>query len=91
MTYVVTEPCVGCKHADCVEVCPTDCFHEGEEMLFINPRGCIDCGACIPACPENAIFEDKNVPDKWKKYIVFNAQKVFDLPVLTEKEDCSPI
>lgn len=55
MTYVVTEKCVKCKYTDCVEVCPVDCFYEGENMLVINPEECIDCGVCEPECPIDAI------------------------------------
>jgi ferredoxin len=51
MTYVVTEACIKCKYMDCVEVCPVDCFYEGENMLVINPDECIDCGVCEPECP----------------------------------------
>lgn len=55
MTYVVTENCIKCKYTDCVEVCPVDCFYEGENMLVINPEECIDCGVCEPECPIGAI------------------------------------
>ncbi|MDF2965943.1 MAG: fdxA [Rickettsiaceae bacterium] len=55
MTYVVTEKCIKCKYTDCVEVCPVDCFYEGENMLIINPDECIDCGVCVPECPIDAI------------------------------------
>ena len=55
MTYVVTEACVKCKYTDCVEVCPVDCFYEGNNMLMINPDECIDCGVCEPECPVEAI------------------------------------
>ena len=58
MTYVVTEACIECKHTDCVEVCPVDCFHEGENMLVINPDECIDCGVCEPERPPEAILPD---------------------------------
>ena len=58
MTYVVTEACIKCKYMDCVEVCPVDCFYEGENMLVINPDECIDCGVCEPECPPNAILPD---------------------------------
>jgi ferredoxin len=51
MTYVVTEACIKCKYMDCVEVCPVDCFYEGENMLVIDPEVCIDCGVCEPECP----------------------------------------
>ena len=62
MTYVVNDKCVMCKHTDCVEVCPVDCFYEGENMLVINPDECIDCGVCEPECPEDAIKSDQD-PD----------------------------
>ena len=55
MTHVVTEPCFGCKYTDCVDVCPVDCFHEGEQMLYINPEECIDCQQCVAVCPVEAI------------------------------------
>ena len=58
MPYVVTEPCIKCKYTDCVDVCPVDCFTEGENFLAINPDECIDCGACVPECPTEAIFEE---------------------------------
>jgi ferredoxin len=58
MPYVITEDCIACKHMDCVEVCPVDCFYEGENMLVINPDECIDCGVCEPECPADAIVSD---------------------------------
>ena len=58
MTYVVTEACIKCKYMDCVEVCPVDCFYEGENMLVIHPDECIDCGVCEPECPAEAIMPD---------------------------------
>ena len=66
MTYVVTENCIKCKFMDCVEVCPVDCFYEGENMLVIHPDECIDCGVCEPECPAQAIVPD-TAPglDKW--------------------------
>ncbi|HEV7128900.1 MAG TPA: ferredoxin family protein [Ktedonobacterales bacterium] len=81
MTYVITQPCVGVKDASCVDVCPVDCIHptEGEpefatvELLYINPEECIDCGACEPACPVTAIFEESAVPAQWQEYIKINA------------------
>ena len=72
MTYVVTEMCIKCKYMDCVEVCPVDCFYEGENMLVIHPDECIDCGVCEPECPVEAIFEESEVPDEWNKYIKIN-------------------
>ena len=58
MTYLVNEKCIKCKYTDCVEVCPVDCFYEGENMLVINPDECIDCGVCEPECPVDAIISD---------------------------------
>ena len=66
MTYVVTESCIKCKFMDCVEVCPVDCFYEGENMLVIHPDECIDCGVCEPECPTEAILPDSDEEaDKW--------------------------
>ena len=78
MTYVITEPCIDVLDKSCVEVCPVDCIHTGEEgedrMLYIDPDECIDCGACEPACPVTAIFTEDDVPDNWKEYTALNAQ-----------------
>ncbi|MEM9809621.1 MAG: ferredoxin FdxA [Pseudomonadota bacterium] len=66
MTYVVTDACIACKYTDCVEVCPVDCFYEGENFLVIKPDECIDCGVCEPECPVDAIKPDTEDPDgKW--------------------------
>jgi ferredoxin len=66
MTYVVTEDCIKCKFMDCVEVCPVDCFYEGENMLVIHPDECIDCGVCEPECPTEAIIPDSEPgTEKW--------------------------
>ena len=65
MTYVVTESCIKCKYTDCVEVCPVDCFYEGENMLVINPDECIDCGVCEPECPIEAIKPDSEDNLNW--------------------------
>ena len=74
MTYIVNESCIKCKYMDCVEVCPVDCFYEGENMLVIHPDECIDCGACVPACPVEAIFALDETPEKWKNFIPVNAE-----------------
>ena len=70
MTYIIAEPCIDVKDKACVEVCPVDCIHGTDEdkMLFINPEECIDCGACEPACPVQAIFPEEEVPEKWKSF-----------------------
>ncbi len=74
MTYIVNDACIKCKLMDCVEVCPVDCFYEGENMLVIHPDECIDCGACVPACPVEAIFVLDEVPDQWQNYIEIDAK-----------------
>ena len=74
MTYVVTDNCIMCKYTDCVEVCPVDCFYEGENTLVIHPDECIDCGACEPECPVQAIFPDIDVPPEWTNYIEKNRE-----------------
>ena len=86
MTYVVTEPCFGCKYTDCVVVCPMECFHEGEQMLYIDPELCVDCGACEPECPVEAIFFEDNVPEKWQPYIELNEELSKSTPQITEKK-----
>ena len=75
MTYVIAQPCIGVKDKGCIDVCPMDCIHgtDSDSMLYIDPDDCIDCGACIPACPVNAIFPDNEVPEKWQEYTKINA------------------
>ena len=74
MTHVVCEPCFGCKYTDCVVVCPVECFYEGEKILYIHPDECIDCEACVPECPVEAIFHEDNVPEEWKPFTQLNAE-----------------
>ena len=81
MTFVVVENCIKCKYTDCVEVCPVDCFHEGPNMLVIDPDECIDCGACIPECPVDAIFADTDVPDEEEEWIDRNADESVDAEI----------
>ena len=78
MTHVVAEPCDGCRYTDCVVVCPVECFYEGETMLYIHPDECIDCEACVPECPVEAIFHEDDTPEEWQKYIQINADKCED-------------
>lgn len=66
MTHLVTENCINCKHTDCVEVCPVDCFYEGPNFLSINPDECIDCGVCVPECPVDAIIPEDDLDDDQK-------------------------
>lgn len=90
MAFVVAEPCVKCKYTDCVEVCPVDAFREGENMLVIDPVECIDCQACVPACPTNAIFLDEDVPSQWQEYIAINAKLAKKWPMLQRKKAALP-
>ena len=74
MAYVVTEPCIGVKDKACVGVCPCDCFYEDAEQLYIHPDECVDCGACEPECPVEAIFLEDDVPARWRGYVEKNAR-----------------
>lgn len=74
MTYVVTEPCINCRYTDCAAVCPVDAFREGPNFLTIDPIECIDCDACVPECPVEAIYPDDEVPEKWEHYIDLNEE-----------------
>ena len=90
MTYVVTESCIKCKYTDCVDVCPVDCFHEGPNMLVIDPDVCIDCTLCVAECPVEAIFAEDDVPEDQRKFTKINAELAKVWPVLTEKKDAPP-
>ena len=84
MTHVVIESCIKCKYTDCVDVCPVDCFHEGPNMLVIDPDECIDCAVCIPECPVNAILPEEDVPEAQKKFTALNAELAKIWPVITD-------
>ncbi len=75
MAYVIAAPCVGVKDKACVEVCPMDCIggDEESEQMFINPSECISCGMCEVECPVGAVFDESEVPDKWRHFIELNA------------------
>ena len=81
MTYIVNDSFIACKYTDCVEVCPVDCFYEGPDFLVIHPDECIDCGACVPECPVEAIFADTDVPDEEEEWIERNETEAADAPV----------
>ena len=83
MTYVVTEQCIKCKYMDCVEVCPVDCFYEGENMLVIHPDECIDCGVCEPECPVEAILPDSE--GDVTKWVTMNTEFAEKWPNITRK------
>src|SRR6201989_2638341 len=88
MTYVVTEACIKCKYTDCVEVCPVDCFYEGENMLVIHPDECIDCGVCEPECPADAIKPDTE--PGLEKWLEVNTEYAKTWPNITQKKDFPP-
>jgi ferredoxin len=90
MTYVVTESCINCKHADCVEVCPAEAFHEGANFLVIHPEKCIDCEMCVSACPVDAIFFEANVPLAQKEFVTLNAHYAAVWPVILDKKPAMP-
>jgi len=88
MTYIVNDKCIMCKYTDCVEVCPVDCFYEGENMLVIHHDECIDCGVCEPECPPEAILPDTEPgADVWVK---LNQEMAEIWPNITQKIDALP-
>lgn len=92
MTHTVCQPCWDCKYTDCVVVCPVECFYQDEKMLYIDPQDCIDCEACVPECPVEAIFVEANVPAQWAHFTPMNAErsaalKAADEGRITEKQD----
>lgn len=92
MTYLVNDKCIKCKHTDCVEVCPVDCFYEGENMLVISPDECIDCGVCVPECPEEAIISDNDdsLKESSVDWLQYNTEKSLIWPNITESKDPYP-
>ncbi len=90
MTFVVNDNCIKCKYTDCVEVCPVDCFHEGPNMLVIDPEECIDCTLCEPECPVDAILSEDDLPADQRKYLELTAELSREWPVITEKKDAPP-
>ena len=88
MTYVVNESCIRCKTMDCVEVCPVDCFYEGENMLVINPDECIDCSVCVAECPVDAIKPDTE--PGLEKWLSLNAEYAKIWPQITVKRAPPP-
>src|ERR1700679_3366726 len=88
MTYVVTEACIKCKYTDCVEVCPVDCFYEGDNMLVIHPDECIDCGVCEPECPADAIKPDTE--PGLEKGLEVNSENAKSWPKITKRRNPRP-
>ena len=79
VTYVIAQPCVDLKDRACVDECPVDCIYEGKRMLYIHPDECVDCGACEPVCPVEAIFYEDDTPEEWKDYYDANVHFFDDL------------
>ena len=74
MPYVIGAPCIDVMDKSCVEECPVDCIYEGDRKMYINPALCIDCGACEPVCPVEAISQDRRVPDDQAEFVLDNAR-----------------
>ena len=87
MAYIVTENCIRCKYTDCVDVCPVDCFHEGDNFLVIDPEECIDCDVCVVECPVDAIFSMENLPKEQEKFIEINTRLAKKWPVINKQID----
>lgn len=72
MAYVIAEPCINLKDKSCLAVCPVNCIYEGPDMLYINPDECVCCDLCVPECPVDAIFNEDDIPEKWKHFTEIN-------------------
>lgn len=83
MTFLVTESCIKCKYTDCVEVCPVDCFHEGPNMLVIDPEECIDCAMCETECPVEAIISEDDLTEDQHDFLEINERFSAKWPVIT--------
>lgn len=90
MAFVVGENCIRCKHTDCVEVCPVDCFYEGPNFLVIHPDECIDCALCEPECPVDAIYAEDELPEDQVQFIAINAELAQNWPNITEMKPALP-
>ena len=75
MTYIVAEPCVNCRYTDCAIPCPVEAFHLDDDMLVINPETCIDCDACVPECPVEAVFAEDKLPAESSQFTQINAER----------------
>lgn len=90
MPHIVTDNCSGCRFTDCVTHCPVACFHGDEERLYIDPEGCIDCSACVEACPVHAIYDELDLPADKQSWIVINATRSAEFPVVRARQDALP-
>ena len=89
MAFIVTESCINCKFGDCIEVCPVDCFYEGDNMVVIDPEECIDCGLCEQECPVNAIYSEDDVPKDQEIFVDLNRDLSSTWQNINEK--CIPL
>src|SRR5258706_9806241 len=88
MTYIVAEPCVNCRYTDCALVCPVEAFHLDDDMLVIHPETCIDCDACVPECPVEAVFAEDKLPAEWASFTKINADRALSgLPTINVRLD----
>jgi ferredoxin len=85
MGIVVTDNCSDCRFMECITVCPVQCFHLDERMLYINPVTCIECRACIGACPVNAIYDTDELPSELDHWVEINSERSRALPTAHEK------
>lgn len=90
MTIVVTDNCEACRFTECVKVCPVACFHGDDKMLYIDSGVCIDCCACIPACPVQAIYLEDDLPPEKTKWLDINRERAAALPLVTKPGDPLP-
>ena len=91
MAHIVAAACHDCKYTDCCVVCPVECFYQDEDMLYIDPNDCIDCEACVPECPVEAIYSESNLPGQWSSYVDLNKERASALKAdghITDK--CDP-
>ncbi len=90
MAFIVADPCIKCKNTDCAEVCPVNAFHEGKNMVVIDPKVCIDCRLCVDECPVGAIYSDEELPVDWLDYAEINAIYAKKWPVIKSKKEPLP-
>jgi ferredoxin len=86
MPHVVTDRCELCRYTECVSVCPVECFHADEQRLYIDPVVCIDCGACVPACPVRAVSDLFDLPESARDASALNAERSKILPLITQRQ-----
>ena len=86
MPHIVTDKCQRCRFTDCVTICPVACFHGDANMLYIDNVQCVDCGACVQACPVHAIYEESDLPPDKLEWLEINAQRATGLPVISDKQ-----